>query len=96
MRFLDRFRRPECHRVREVLQSFVDGELGDDDAAMVADHLAHCDRCGIEAELYEQVKESLRHLHQPPDPAAIDRLRRFAAEVPGQEPPSDEARALDT
>lgn len=86
MRLLDWFRRPDCHRVRQVLQSYLDGELDASDATMVAAHLEHCDRCGIEAELYEQVKESLARLHQQPDPAALDRLRRFAAEIPDQAP----------
>lgn len=86
MSLLDRFRRPECHRVRQVLQSYLDGELDASDAAMVAAHLEHCERCGIERSLYEQVKESLRRLHQPPDADAIDRLRRFAAEVPDLSP----------
>lgn len=86
MNVLDRLGRPECHRVRQILQSYLDGELDDSDAAMVAAHLEHCDRCGIEADLYEQVKESLGRLRQPPDPATIERLRCFAAEVPDRPP----------
>ena len=90
MNLIDRIRRPECHRVRQVLQSYLDGELDASDATMVAAHLQHCDRCGIEASLYQQVKESLGRLHQPPDPDAVERLRRFAAEVPDQAPgPAD-------
>lgn len=89
MNLLDRLRRPQCHRVRQVLQSYLDGELDASDATMVAAHLEHCERCGIEADLYERVKESLVRLHQPPDPAAVERLRRFAAEVPDQAPGRD-------
>lgn len=81
MNLLDRLRNPECHRVRQVLQSYLDGELDASDTAMVAAHLEHCERCGIEESLYVEVKESLGRLHQPPDPDAMDRLRRFAAEV---------------
>lgn len=91
MNLLDRLRRPECHRVRQVLQSYLDGELDASDATMVAAHLEHCERCGIETSLYEEVKESLGRLHQPPDPDAMERLRRFAAEVPDQPPGRDDA-----
>lgn len=82
MRLLDRFRRPDCHRVRQVLQAYLDGELDDRHASMVAAHLAECERCGIEAELYQRVKDSLAGLRPAPDPDALDRLRRFADSVP--------------
>lgn len=86
MRILDRLLRPDCHRVRQVLQSYLDGELGEEDAAMVAAHLQMCDRCGIEAELYEEVKTSLAKLRTVPDPDVLARLQRFVDEIP---PPPD-------
>lgn len=79
---IQRLLMPDCNRVRKVLQSYLDGELDDRHAAMVASHLQDCDRCGIEADVYEQVKSRLSGLRQQPDPAAIERLRHFADQVP--------------
>lgn len=91
MRLLDRFRRPDCHRVRRVLQAYLDGELDERHASMVAAHLAECERCGIEAELQQRVKDSLAQLRPAPDPDALDRLHRFADSVPrpGADDPDD-------
>ncbi len=91
MNLIQRLLMPDCNRVRKVLQSYLDGELDDRHAAIVAAHLEDCDRCGIEADVYEQVKERLSTLHTQPDPAAIDRLRRFAGQVPTT--PPEEFRA---
>jgi len=87
---LDRWLRPECHRTRQVLQSWLDGELGKDDAARVAAHLQLCERCGIEADLYRQVKDTLASLRVPPDPTVVARLDRFVQAIPGQVIPGDE------
>lgn len=81
MNLIQRLLMPDCARVAKVLQSYLDGELDDRHAGMVAAHLEHCERCGIEAEVYEQVKDQLRDLHQQPDPNAIARLRTFADRV---------------
>ena len=78
---LARLLRPGCRRVRKVLQAYLDGELDDRHATMVAAHLDQCDRCGIEAELYERVKDRLAGLRAVPDPDALARLHRFADEV---------------
>lgn len=82
MNLLQRLMRPDCNRVRKVLQAHLDGELDDSLAGFVAAHLDQCDRCGIEAELYEQVKASLQQLRSAPDPDALARLREFADTVP--------------
>jgi anti-sigma factor RsiW len=82
MRLLDRLLRPECHQVRRVLQAYLDGELDDRHTALVAAHLEHCERCGVEADVYEQVKASLSELRPPSDPGALHRLRAFAETVP--------------
>jgi|AntRauTorckE6833_2_1112554.scaffolds.fasta_scaffold72353_2 predicted anti-sigma-YlaC factor YlaD len=79
MNLLRRILMPDCERVRKVLQSYLDGELDDRHARTVAAHLEHCDRCGIERDVYEQVKSSLQDLRQPPDPEALARLQGFAA-----------------
>lgn len=86
MNVLDRFLRPECHRVRQVLQSFLDGELDERHADIVAAHLQHCERCGIEADLYERVKDSLAELRPGPPVEVLARLREFADTVPRVRP----------
>lgn len=84
MNLLDRWLRPECHRTRQILQSWLDGELGREDAARVAAHLELCERCGIEAGMYQQVKDTLASLRVPPDPSVVARLDRFAQAIPGE------------
>ncbi len=82
MNLIQRLMMPDCNRVRKVLQAYLDGEIDESQAGFVAAHLAQCDRCGIEAELYERVKASLRELRAAPDPDALTRLRQFAEAVP--------------
>lgn len=69
---------PDCREVARVLQSFIDGELPASQADDVALHLEHCERCGIEEDVYRQVKQSLEQLAVAPDPEAIRRLRNSA------------------
>jgi anti-sigma factor (TIGR02949 family) len=79
MRLLQLLRTPpDCREVAKVLQSFLDGELPEDQTDKVAEHVEHCERCGIEADVYLQVKESLRDLRTPPDREAMQRLHAFA------------------
>lgn len=69
---------PDCREVAEVLQSYLDGELPESKTFLVANHLEHCERCGIEAAVYREVKQSLEGLSTPPGRGAIRRLRFFA------------------
>lgn len=85
MNLLQRLMMPDCNRVRKVLQSYLDGELDERHTEMVAAHLVHCERCGIEAEVYDQVKSSLHELRREPDVDALARLRRFAESVPASD-----------
>lgn len=81
MNLIDRWRRPTCHKVMKVLQQFLDGELGAAHADFVAAHLAECDRCNIEAEIYDEVKMSLAALQSPPDLAALSRIEAKAEQL---------------
>ncbi|MDX1620420.1 MAG: zf-HC2 domain-containing protein [Nitriliruptorales bacterium] len=84
---LRRFRTPpDCREVARILQSYLDGELPPSKTHLVAEHLEHCDRCGIEAEVYREVKRSLHELGTEPDPAAVDRLRSYAEGLITDEP----------
>lgn len=68
---------PECHVVGAVLQAYLDGELGPQDAELVADHLVHCERCQIEAATVEQVVDAIRRQRPDIDPAPLERLAGF-------------------
>jgi anti-sigma factor RsiW len=76
---------PDCRQVADVLQAYLDGELPPDKTHLVAEHLEHCERCGIEADVYREVKESLHQLATPPDQGALARLRGFARGIAGDE-----------
>lgn len=72
---------PDCREVAVVLQSYLDGELPPSKTHLVAEHLEHCERCGIERDVYMEVKRSLGQLGTPPDRNAVDRLRSYADEL---------------
>jgi anti-sigma factor RsiW len=65
-----------CMQVARVLQSYLDGETDEVTARRVAAHVADCRRCGLEAEVYQQIKQSLSH-QEPPPADAVTRLRDF-------------------
>lgn len=72
-----------CHEVGRVLQTYLDDELDQADVKKVASHLEHCRRCGMEADTYARIKESLARVARqgvihPEDKLSIERLRHFA------------------
>lgn len=79
---LRRFTRsPDCREVAAVLQSYLDGELPMSQIHLVAEHLEHCHRCGIEASVYHEIKRSLERLATPPDREAVQRLHGFVDDL---------------
>lgn len=74
-----------CHRVRQLVQAYLDGELHGPEVDKLATHLHRCKRCGVEADSYRRIKAALG----APVPApALDRLREFARSVPTNENPA--------
>ncbi|MGH8300117.1 MAG: anti-sigma factor family protein [Steroidobacteraceae bacterium] len=73
--------RLRCLATMRVLQSYLDGTLDEVSTRRVAAHLEDCRRCGLEAEVYEQIKASLGQQDQPVDPRAIERLRQFGEQL---------------
>ena len=64
-----------CKEVGQVLQAFLDGELDDADAPLVAAHLDDCRMCGLESASYERIKAALAQpMPEGADPEAIDLL----------------------
>lgn len=67
-----------CHQVRRLLQAYLDCELPDARAVLVADHLDACLRCGLEASSYRWLKARLVGLAPRMDDGQLDRLQAFA------------------
>lgn len=77
-----------CHVVAERLQEYLDHELDDVIAKRIARHLRACRRCGLEREVYAEIKRLLADRADAPDPAALDRLRAFGQELAEHGPPA--------
>lgn len=72
-----------CRQVGRILQTYLDGELDTSRVEEVAAHLEQCRRCGMKADTYERIKDSLARAGQqgwvhPEDQLSLERLRRFA------------------
>ena len=67
---------PSCAEVARVLQAFLDGELGPQDAELVAEHLAACEVCEVEAQTVTEVRDAIRR--QRPAEDAYEAVLRFA------------------
>jgi anti-sigma factor RsiW len=70
-----------CRQVGKVLQTYLDHELDDDAAHKVAAHLEDCRRCGLEAETYEALKDSLRRGPSGLAEEPVARLREFGQRI---------------
>ena len=76
-----RVKRPvDCAEVGRVLQHFLDAQLSEADADVIAQHLDACRMCGLEAEAFRALQRSLRY-RQPMADATVERLRTFAREL---------------
>ncbi len=73
-----------CHEVGQMLQSYLDGEVGPDRAQKVARHLEACRRCGLEASTYRRLKAALSGLSEDVDPEAVRRLQHFVDDLTGE------------
>lgn len=65
-----------CREVGRVLQAYLDGEL-ENDTDKVAAHIEVCKLCGLEAETYTKLKQSLGNPDADLDSETIARLREF-------------------
>ena len=81
-------RRPmTCGEVGQWLQHYLDGELDERRSGRLAAHLEDCKRCGLEADVYDQIRRSLVG-HRAEVPAeSIARLREFGARIARGETP---------
>ncbi|HEV8624022.1 MAG TPA: zf-HC2 domain-containing protein [Acidimicrobiia bacterium] len=79
-----------CKEVGKILQSYLDGELDELWARRVARHLEDCRRCGMAAETYAEIKQSLRRFADPLPEDSLDRLRAFGEQLAEGRVPPDE------
>ncbi len=73
--------RMRCVATMRVLQTYLDGALDEVAAQRVADHLEDCRRCGLEADVYAEIKTALGEQDRTVDPRAIERLRHFGEQL---------------
>ncbi len=73
--------RMRCMATMRVLQRYLDGALDEVAARRVAEHLEDCRRCGLEAEVYQEIKTALGERGRALDPRAIERLRHFGEQL---------------
>ncbi len=74
-----------CRQVHRILQSFLDGELGEHDVELVAAHLESCTRCRVEADMFGRVIEAVRELRPDIDLAGYTRLVASVEDIVGPE-----------
>ena len=77
--------RLNCRQVGRLLQSHLDGELDEARSQRVADHLADCLRCGLEAETYQALRAALER-RAPVEPDRLARLQDFGARLANGDP----------
>ena len=67
-----------CREATRLLQSVLDGQTDEQTHTRVLRHLEACKRCGLEAETYRAIKESLAtQFSEPADPQAVADLVDF-------------------
>jgi len=70
-----------CHEVAELLQQYLDDESDEVTAGRVAAHLDDCERCGMEADVYREIKAALARRREPLPDVSVRRLRRLGERI---------------
>ena len=67
-----------CPEVGRLLQSYLDGELGEPtEVEALTVHLEECRRCGLEADTYLRIKSALERRGTDVPEESVRRLREF-------------------
>jgi anti-sigma factor RsiW len=75
---------PKINTCREVglrIQSYLDDELDSERMAQISAHLDMCVDCGVEADVFRQIKADLASQAPATDDAALERLRQFSENI---------------
>lgn len=70
-----------CREVGRVLQWYLDGGLDEADIPKIQAHLEKCRDCGLEADTYQSISDSLAARGQLADDDVMQRLRAFTSEL---------------
>ncbi|MDZ7675329.1 MAG: prolipoprotein diacylglyceryl transferase [Acidimicrobiales bacterium] len=70
-----------CHEVARVLHAFLDREVDEGMAERVVAHLEMCRHCGLEADVYREIKASLSRSAPVVSELTLRRLRHFGEEL---------------
>lgn len=79
--------RSQCRDAARLLHEHLDGRLDPDTAETLRRHLDRCRQCGLEAEVYTRIKQSLARQKQVPE-TSMRRLEEFAERLTGGSGPS--------
>lgn len=79
----------DCHAVGELLQQYLDHEIDDERGRLISAHLEDCRRCGLEADTYEHIKETLAAQRADVPQDSVDRLRDFSRGLIRGEDPAE-------
>lgn len=71
----------DCREVGRVLQSYLDDDVEADFSEKIAAHLDACRDCGLELATYQAIKAALAARMPEVDPATLERLHAFGAEI---------------
>lgn len=72
---------PSCQEVSRMLQSVLDRQVDEGTAERVAAHLEMCRHCGLEADVYREIKASLSRSTPAVSELALRRLRHFGEQL---------------
>ncbi len=76
-----------CNQVVDLLEAWIDGDLGDDEAAEMRRHVGGCPGCQAEYQSAEQVRAALRRLPSFEAPAPLlDAVRSRSTGCAGSPP----------
>ncbi len=70
-----------CRDVALRLQTYLDGELDETRMEQIRAHLDACVDCGLEADVFADIKKDLAAQAIPADSDALARLREFSARI---------------
>jgi len=70
-----------CKDVALRLQTYLDGELDEARMEQIRAHLDACVACGLEADVFANIKKDLTAQAVPADSDALARLRAFSARI---------------
>lgn len=66
-----------CDEVGELLQHYLDDHVDAELAGRIEAHLDDCRRCGLEAQIYRDIKQSLAARRPAVPRQSLERLRAF-------------------